>query len=186
MSSFGAQQANREIWEADPEAQRLQSRIRDMILVIALDSLCITEAVTINDEDKSGDSLLRSKDKIIAVHLFLLDQSDDLAPSSREIATDDLPVWPMPIICLAWAILLWSLPPDLVPASPGYDGPIYQEFATRALQVSSGLFPWLEQVMTGPLFDSKSDGLKEEVLDEGETTRRVVLKGSSKPECCVS
>jgi len=181
MSSFGTDQANREIWEADlgdSEALRLETRIRDTMLVIALDSLCLSEIVAgVEGSEKPEGSLLRSRDKIIAVHLFMLDQSDDLAQNDIDQENTEYPVWPMPIVCLAWSIVLWSLPPDMLPPSPGFDRPIYQEFASRALQISSGLFPWLAEVLQGPLFEAGRHAVSDDLLDEGATSRRVVMKG---------
>lgn len=178
MSSFGTYQANREIWEADPEAQRLQTRIRDMLLVVALDSLCLSEIVTTADGGEPPEgSLLRSRDKIIAVHLFLLDQSKDLAAPSSDQHSEVFPVWPMPIICLAWSIVLWSLKPDMLPPSPGYEGPAYQVFASRGLRLPSGLFPWLEEVLTGPLFAPGRYATVGDAPEEGAISRRVVMKG---------
>ena len=180
MSSFGTLQSNWEIWEAEYEAQRLQIRIRDILLVIALDSMCLSEIIPVAEGTESPQgSLLRSRDKIIAIHLFLLNQSEDLAAHASEPESGEFPVWPMPIICLAWAIVLRSLPQDLLPPSPGFDGPIYQEFATRALRLQSGLFPWLEDVLAGPLFEPGNDEVTGDAPKEGATNRRVVMKGGT-------
>ncbi len=180
MSAFGTYQANREIWEANSDAQRLQTRIRDMLLVIALDSLCISETVASAEGNEPPEgSLLRSRDRIIAIHLFLLDQSEDLVPQSGSDPSDGFPVWPMPIICLAWSIVLRSLQPDMLPPSPGYEGPPHFEFVVRAMKLKSGLFPWLEEVLSGPLFEPKHSAVVGDGSEEGATSRRVVMKGDS-------
>ena len=177
MSQFGTTQANRDIWGTDADAERLQTRIRDILLVIALDSLCLAEIVPATTTEPSEISLLRSRDKIIAIHLFLLDQSEELAANTAEDESEAFPVWPMPVLCLAWSIVLNSLSPEMLPPSPGYGGPIHQEFAIRALRLSSGLFPWLEQVLAGPLYEPGKDELVGDVPDEAVTSQRVVLKG---------
>ena len=177
MSQFGTTQANRDIWGADGDAERLQTRIRDLLLVIALDSLCLAEIVPATTSEPSEFSLLRSRDKIMAIHLFLLGESEDLAANTVEDESEAFPVWPMPVLCLAWSIVLNSLSPEMLPLSPGYSGPIHQEFAIRALRLSSGLFPWLEQLLAGPLFEPGKDELVGDTPDEAATSHRVVIKG---------
>lgn len=176
MSAFGTSQANREIWEGDTEAQRYQTRIRDLMLIIALDSLGLSEIITISDDyEPAATSLLRSRDRLIAVHLFLLEQSEDL--SSTNSGDGGFPAWPMPVVCLAWAIVLNSLPANLLPPSPGYGGPMYYEFASRALRLQSGLFPWIEQVLVGPLLEPNGDMIGGEASEEVVTSQRLVIKG---------
>jgi len=178
MSAFGTSQANRDIWERDAEAERLQNRIRDMLLVIALDSLCLSEIVpTADGAEPSKGSLLRSRDKIIALQLFLLDQSEQLAQADDIPEYEGFPDTPMPIICLAWAIVLGGLPQNMIPPTPGFDIPMYQEFANRALGRQSGLFPWLQKVLEGPLFEPGDDVIVGDAPGEGATNMRVVIKG---------
>ena len=181
MSAFGTVQANREIWNADPEAQRLQQRIRDLTLVIALDALDLSTIVNAEQEQEDGeesvrprDILLNQRDSIISLHLLLHEQSDDLTPRDPEppLGSVGFPIWPMPILCLGWSIVLRSLTPEMSPPSIGYDRTLYEEFADRALRLPSGLFPWMEEVLCGPLFNPGVD----EMDGDLSTWRRQVIR----------
>ncbi|WWD21286.1 hypothetical protein CI109_105770 [Kwoniella shandongensis] len=156
MSAFGTSQANRDIWENDGEAQRLAIRIRDLMVIIALESLCLGQVVSPVDPINEYDStLLQTKEKIQSVHEFLVDYSNDLSPRYPEPAPGSLPlpIWPMAIICLSWAIILRSIPEDKVPS--GGDGTVnWQDMTIRALRLPSGLFPWLEEILSGSLLQS--------------------------------
>ncbi|WVQ93092.1 hypothetical protein IAU59_000156 [Kwoniella sp. CBS 9459] len=176
MSAFGTSQANREIWETDGEAQRLSFRIRDLMVIIALEALCLGQVVAPSDSmEESDNALLQSKEKIDSVHQFLVNYSGDLAPHHPEFAPGSvpLPIWPMPIICLAWAIILRSIPQDKAPASG--DGSVtWQDMTIRALRLPSGLFPWLETVLSGPLLESTRDvALGDGAADVGLYHRKV-------------
>ncbi|WRT69208.1 uncharacterized protein IL334_006192 [Kwoniella shivajii] len=159
MSSFGTSQANREIWENDMECQKISIRIRDLILLISLEALCLSQVVSPSEPIEEIDgTLLQNKQKVLSVHEFLADYSSDLAPHYPEYEPGavPLPIWPMSIICLAWAIIIRSLPSDIAPA--GGDGVItWQDMAIRALRLPSGLFPWLEVILSGPLLGSTRD-----------------------------
>ncbi|OCF35692.1 nuclear pore complex protein Nup188 [Kwoniella heveanensis BCC8398] len=159
MSAFGTSQANREIWDTDAEGQRLSIRIRDLMVIIAVEALCLGQVVAPSDSiEESDNTLLQAKDKIASVHQFLVDYSGDLSPHYPEFEPGSvpLPIWPMPIICLAWAIVLRSMPQDKVP--PGGEASVtWQDMTIRALRLPSGLFPWLETVLSGPLLESTRD-----------------------------
>jgi len=186
-SGFGTSQLNRDIIDSDPECQRLQARIRDSTLLIALEAMCLTSIVEIPqvDEDEEEDgmyedtrgngTLLKSKDSILGLNLFLLEKSEDLAANAigEEGKEVGLASWPISVLCLAWSVVLRSLPAELQPSSLGYQEEMYVEFATRALKLRSGLFPWLEWILLGPLFSTS------EVVEGLDMARRKVVKGES-------
>ncbi|WVW79510.1 hypothetical protein I302_101479 [Kwoniella bestiolae CBS 10118] len=158
MSSFGTSQSNREIWETDIECQRISTRIRDLMVILSLESLCLNQIVSPVEEHEALDTILQNREKIESIHQFIVDYSDDLIPHYPEpaLSSTPLPIWPMSIICLAWAIILRSLPLDKAPK--GGDGSVtWQDMAIRALRLPSGLFPWLEVILSGPLLDSTRD-----------------------------
>jgi nuclear pore complex protein Nup188 len=176
MSSFGTSQANREVWELEPECQRLISRIRDLTLVIAIEAMSLATILTPSGDPPAPGTLLTSRDALFNTHVFILEQSEDLTQQSPEPGQSDFPVWPMAVICLGWAIALRSLSQELAPPAPGYDGNAYQEMAKRALRLPSGLFPWLEDVLTGPLFQERELAFDDPTNDPA-THRRKVVKG---------
>jgi nuclear pore complex protein Nup188 len=99
MSSFGTSQSNREVWEQEPECQRLQTRIRDLTLVIAIEAMCLATILTAGGDPPAQGTLLTSQDTLFNMHIFLLEQSDDLAAQFPELEEWDFPVWPMSIRC---------------------------------------------------------------------------------------
>ncbi|KAK6906170.1 hypothetical protein I203_100154 [Kwoniella mangroviensis CBS 8507] len=158
MSSFGTSQSNREIWENDMECQRISIRIRDLMVIIGLESLCLNQIVSPVAENEAFETMLQNKEKIESIHQFMIDYSDDLIPHypEPELSSTPLPIWPMSIICLAWAIILRSLPSDKAPLSG--DGSVtWQDMAIRALRLPSGLFLWLEVILSGPLLEFTRD-----------------------------
>ena len=187
-SAFGTVQSNREIWNSDAEAQKLQQRIRDVTLVIALEALCLSAIVTPSTSDdlmadeQHQETLVKSRDTIGTLDRLIFAESSDLVRQSPEpdLDTVNLPVWPMPVVCLAWSIVLRSLPRELQPASFGYaeSSSNYEEFARRALRLPSGLFPWLEETLTGPLFGETDVGEENRLSNELTTWRRKVIKGA--------
>ena len=188
-SAFGTIQANREIWNSDAEAQKLQQRIRDLTLVIALEALCLSAIVTpstsddLMTEEQHQGTVLKSRDAIGTLDRLIFAESSDLARRSPEPGLDtvNLPVWPMPVICLAWSIVLRSLPSELQPASFGYSesSSNYEEFARRAIRLPSGLFPWLEEVLTGPLLGERDSEDETRLSKEMTTWQRKVVKGAT-------
>jgi nuclear pore complex protein Nup188 len=198
LSSFGTAQANGEIWEADAECQRLQLRIRDLLLVIAVEALCLAQIVSPEADDDSsstfGATLLHSRDRIHAVHQFIMEQSEDLdAPLDHEHELV-FPAWPMPVLCLAWAVVLRSLPANLQPPSGDYfqldttdmdadEHVVYLGAASRALRISSGLFPWLEVVLDGPLFEASKDAFSGDLAVDMAALRRSPIKGELRQLC---
>nr|ODO03849.1 nuclear pore complex protein Nup188 [Cryptococcus depauperatus CBS 7855] len=165
MSSFGTLQVNREIWEEDPAAQHTALIIRDLMVIITIESLCLGQIISPPDPSEGiTDTLLQSKQTIASVHDFLSENSNDLTPHYPEppLGTAPLPLWPMPIICLVWAIIIRSLPQDMVPATEK-NSVTWQDMAIRALRLPSGLFPWMETIFSGPLMENQ-DGKFEEGL----------------------
>lgn len=158
MSDFATEQANREIW--DSECHRLASRIRDIALLIVVESLGLSNIVTPGEDIPSA--LRESKDSILSLHLFINDQTSELSSIPSEPINSPSPT---PIISLAWAIFLHSLPPDRTPPNHGYQGLAWQEMSARA--INSNLFSWLENILVGTLFSSS---------DRSETSRRKVMK----------
>ncbi|WWC91063.1 uncharacterized protein L201_006004 [Kwoniella dendrophila CBS 6074] len=161
MSSFGSSQSNREIWENDIECQKISIRIRDLMVIIGIESLCLSQIVSPSEPiEVIHGTLLQSKDNISSIHQFIVDCSNDLTPHypEPEPGSIPLPIWPMPIICLAWSIILRSLPQDRIPSNQDRNDPVtWQDMAIRALRLPSGLFPWLEVILSGPLPDSSKD-----------------------------
>lgn len=187
LSGFGTAQANEAVFEHDAECERLKLRIRDLVTVIAVEALCLAQIVSPEGEGEAGDNtfgatLLHSSDRIFAVHSFLMEESDGL-----EEATDVFPPWPMAILCLAWAVVLRSLPANLQPPTSDYfqvdtaemaDEPLaYIGMANRALRLSSGLFPWLEVILEGPLFEGVKDAVSGDLAVDLAALRRSPLKG---------
>lgn len=166
MSSFGTIQANKEIWETDVECQRLQIRIRDIMVVIAVESLGLAQIVS---EVQYRNTLLQSRDGIHSVHNFISNNSSHLAsghPGSEPT--------PIAIICLTWSIILQALPDELLPPSDtSGDESVAMQMASRALRLRSAFFPWLEEILSGPLFEPSKD-----TAEEGDMAfRRNVIKG---------
>lgn len=180
LSGFGTSQANREVWEADAECQRLSTRIRDMTLLLAIEAMCLNMVVSPGGEINTEGTLLSSRDGIFSLHLFLLEHSDALQPLHPEPEKWEFPVTPMAAVCLSWAIFLGSLTPELSPPGLGYEGSVQGEMQDRAIRLPSGLFPWMEEVLSGPAFASSDDDDEQEetcALAGDETFRRKVLKG---------
>lgn len=181
MSGFGTAQANREYWESDPECQQSQTRIRDLLVVIAVESLCVGLVVNPGEQGGGEGTLLQSKSHIDFLHQFVLDQSDDLSPrhSTPEARDTTFPQWPIAVICLAWSIVLRSLPSDLAPTVSDFEASnIYQEIAMRAFAVQSGLFPWMEEILSGPLFEKAEEVSIALASIQLATFHRKVMKGT--------
>ncbi|WVQ73653.1 hypothetical protein IAR50_003233 [Cryptococcus sp. DSM 104548] len=174
MSAFGTSQANGDIWEENPEAQAIALRIRDLMVVIAIESLCLGQIISPSDPLESADlnTLIQSQKTIASVHDFLVEQSTDLEPHIPEAApgTVPLPLWPMPIICLVWSMVLRSLDPAVAPSSTVDGATTWQGMAIRALRLPSGLFPWVETILGGSLFEGALQGTGGE---EGAFYRKV-------------
>ncbi|ORX39314.1 hypothetical protein BD324DRAFT_588209 [Kockovaella imperatae] len=184
-SAFGTLQGNREIWNTDDESQMLQQRIRDRTLIIALEAMCLSTIVTpLNKDDmdapvvQAEGTLLRSRDAIISIDVLLNTESQNLVPQSPEpdLSSMSFPSWPMPVLCLAWSIVLRNLPNDLQPPPLGYERPIFEEFAVRALRLPSGLFPWLEEILSGPLLTFAEEDEETPLDRELSIWRRKVVK----------
>ncbi|TYJ52049.1 hypothetical protein B9479_007350 [Cryptococcus floricola] len=174
MSAFGTSQANGDIWEENSEAQAIALRIRDLMVVIAIESLCLGQIISPSDPLESLDlnTLIQSQKTIASVHDFLVEQSTDLEPHIPEAApgTVPLPLWPMPIICLVWSMVLRSLDPAVAPSSTVDGATTWQGMAVRALRLPSGLFPWVETILSGSLFEGALQGTGGE---EGAFYRKV-------------
>ncbi|GMK57122.1 hypothetical protein CspeluHIS016_0309620 [Cutaneotrichosporon spelunceum] len=188
MSHFGTRQANREVWDQDPECERLSTRVRDLVLLIAIESLCLAQIVSPEAEDDNtfGATLLHSRDNIHAVHQFIVENSDELSEAHQH-KPGVLPEWPMAILCLGWAIVLRSLPPNLQPPTKDYfqldtndmdtaESMGFIDMANRALRVSSGLFPWLEAILSGPLYETSKDAFSGDLADDMAALRRSPFK----------
>jgi nuclear pore complex protein Nup188 len=180
MSAFGTAQRNRDYLDSDPECQRLQARIRDSTLLIALEAMCLSAIVEIPseedglyDDERGTGTILTSTDGILSLHLFLLDMTSDLGMSPPEEESQGVAEWPISILCLAWSVVLRSLDDGMQPSSVGFEKQMYVEFAERALRFRSGLFPWLEWVLGGPLL-VEVGGVE---VDGLNMARRKVVKG---------
>ena len=205
LSNFGTKQANRDLWRGNEPAEQLSRRIRDLTLVISLESLCLwriadgtasqgvptdapisssvqtrDKADTLAEEEQEEPwTILSSEQDLFDLNGFLLQQSADLArtsePNEDGFDPEQIPVVPMPVLCLAWAIVMNALPDYLRFPTPGLQ-PMHQEFAARALSLQSGLFFWLEELLIGPLFIRKADD-DDDNASQNELSRRKVVKG---------
>jgi nuclear pore complex protein Nup188 len=188
MSLFGTRQANREVWDQDAECQRLSTRVRDLVLLIAIESLCLAQIVSPEAEDDNtfGATLIHSRDNIHAVHQFILEYSEELSEAHQPEA-GVFPEWPIAVLCLGWAIVLRSLPPNLQPPSKDYfhldtsdmdsaEITSFIDMANRALRISSGLFPWLEAILVGPLYETSKDAFSGDLADDMAALRRSPFK----------
>lgn len=157
QSGFGTQQANTDVWEEDAQCRDLQLRIRDLLVLIVVDSLCLSTVLergliagTNREEEPANDpTVLASKDQLFALHLFLGPASDALERGELTSA--------FPPVLAAWAAILRATPDDRRPPNAGYEGDLWQVMLTRALQSGSGLMFWLRQIVSGPLFADVND-----------------------------
>lgn len=133
MSDFGQMQANRETWDNDADCQKLSIQIRDCLIIIALESLCLAQVVA---ETPIHGTLLQDRDRIHSVHRFIAEQPGE---------------GPIAMIFLAWSVALHALPDELLPPETG-DESMATELASRSLK--QGLFMWLEAILTGEEADS--------------------------------
>ena len=151
-SDFGTRQPAREFKETDEPTRRAFDRIRDTLLIIALQALCLRRVVAntgASDEDEVKDedeekTLLASRDDLSSLNMIMLDVSSYLSeskPSYRESL-------PIPILCLAWGAVIYSTPPQLRFQTPGIED-IVALFVERALGAKGFFFPWLEEVLRG-------------------------------------
>jgi nuclear pore complex protein Nup188 len=184
MSSFGTFQANREIWEKDVECNIIVTQIRDQLVVIAVEALGLAHIITNTESEALPGTILQSRDRIYSVHRFILEQSEELDPRGRvsQAEMSSFPTQPMAIVCLAWSIALQYLPPALLPPDMGDldeadESPVYQRIALRALRLQSGLFPWLEELLSGPLLEPSREVMAARAAGGVSIYRREVLKG---------
>ncbi|CAK9779935.1 hypothetical protein CC85DRAFT_277998 [Cutaneotrichosporon oleaginosum] len=188
MSLFGTRQANREVWDQDIECQRLSTRVRDLVLLIAIESLCLAQIVSPEAEDDNtfGATLIHSRDSIHAVHQVIVEYSEELGEGHHPEA-GVFPQWPIAILCLGWSIVLRSLPPNLQPPTNDYflldtsdmdnaEITSFVDMANRALRPSSGLFPWLEAIFDGPLYKTSKDAFSGDLAEELSALRRSPFK----------
>jgi hypothetical protein len=127
-SNFGTIQYYRDVIDSNPECSLLQARIRDTNLLIALDSLCLSTIVEspqhTNDDDDDGmfdepivhSTILGSKDSIQGITLLLNEKSQDLSSERPEIGGKGVAGWPIAVLCLGFAIVLRSLPEEMLPS----------------------------------------------------------------------
>ena len=180
-SEYGTLQPGREAWEQDPAIARLAARVRDLLVVIGLQALCIGQIVrragldTEEDEDEDEATLICSREDISAVNMVLLDHT---IPLSDPTLPNYLPV---AVFSLACSILLNSIPPNYRPPTPGIDLPIEHEFARRAFEPRGEIFGWLEAILSGPLFDLEED--KGEKALQAEYRQRKLIKGHYVSRC---
>ncbi|KAK4685740.1 hypothetical protein P7C73_g4400, partial [Tremellales sp. Uapishka_1] len=167
MSAFGTYQANREIWDLDPDCQRLQLRIRDLLVVIAVESLCLGQVLSGPEADGSQETLLQSRDKIQSVHQFLIEQSE-----AQEISS-----WPMVVVCLGWSIVLQSLPDEVLPTSTNMDASTpFQRMAMMVLSPKAELFAWMETILSGSLFAQAKNTSGGQLANDMSIFRRKAMK----------
>lgn len=170
LSDFGLAQPSRDLWQSSTETTALAIKVHHLTILLALQALALGQVVVkVQDEEEEPvaevKTLLESQDDLFGVNTLLLDISSN---------GTSLPV---AILCLGWAVVLNSLPPERRFPTPGF-GPMQQEFAMRAFGTEAGLLPGLEELLEGPLFkEIGSAGLAEgESLDQ-EIARRKVVKG---------
>ena len=174
-SEYGTLQPGRESWEQDPAVARLAARVRDLLVIIGLQALCIGQIVrragldVDKDEEDDEAALPQSREDISAVNMVLLDHTMPLVDPT-------LPVYlPTAVCSLACSILLNSVPSNYRPPTPGIDLPIQHEFARRAFEPRGEIFGWIEAILNGPLFDL--DDNKTEKALRAEYRQRKLVKG---------
>ena len=149
-SDLGTRQPSREYRDIDQTTTRAFDRIRDTLLIIALQALCLRRvvvSVAADAEDVDEDeakTILASRDDLSSLNMTMLDVSAYLSegkPSYRESL-------PIPILCLAWAAVIYSTPAHLRFQTPGIED-IVSLFVERALGAKGFFFPWLEEVLRG-------------------------------------
>jgi len=176
LSSFGTMQATRQYWEADSECDILQDRIRDNLILIAIEAMSVSSALSPSDPEEG--SLLGSKAHIEFVHQIIIDASEGEYDEDTKIVHHDESS-PISLLCLAWSITLRGLPANLAPSfSQGEDATPYQEIASRAFDGKLALFGWIERILTGPLFASSGDQDINSVPNRKATNRRRLFKGT--------
>jgi nuclear pore complex protein Nup188 len=176
LSSFGTMQATRQYWEADSECDILQDRIRDNLILIAIEAMSVSSALSPVDPEEG--SLLGSKAHIEFVHQLIIDASEGEYDEDTKVVHHDESS-PISLLCLAWSITLRGLPANLAPSfSQGEDATPYQEIASRAFDGKLALFGWVERIMTGPLFVSSEDEDINSVPNRKATNRRRLFKGA--------
>ena len=161
LASFGTVQATRQYWESDSECEILQDRIRDTLILIAVESTGLSSSLAGPSEDDPAQnaegSLVSSKAHIEFVNQLILDASEgEYDEDEKTVRYDDSS--PVALLCLAWSIVLRTLPQNLAPSfSHGEESVPYQEVASRAFDGRTGLFAWMERILTGPLFPESED-----------------------------
>jgi hypothetical protein len=173
-------QATRQYWESDYECDVLQDRIRDDLILVAIEAMSVSSALSpMSSEEGPADSLLASKAHIEFVHQLILDASEgDYDEDTKVVSYDQNS--PISLLCLAWSITLRGLPANLAPSfSQGEDATPYQEIASRAFDPQMYLFGWVERILTGPLFISSDDEDINSVPNRKATNRRRLFKGES-------
>lgn len=179
LSSFGSAQASRQYWEADVECDTLQELIRDNLVLIAIEAMSVSAALTPADSEVGEGSLTSSKAHIEFVNQLVLDASEGEYDEDSKVVRHDT-ASPISLLCLAWSIILRTLPLDLAPSfSQGEDAVPYQEVASRAFNPELALFEWIERVLTGPLFPISEDDDLNSSRNRKATNRRRIFKGTS-------
>lgn len=181
LASFGTLQATRQYWESDAECDALQDRIRDALVLIAIESTGLSTALAgSGDENGMGSSpegaLLSSKAHIEFVNQLILDASDGAYDEdTKEVRYDDNS--PVSLLCLAWSIVLRALPDKYAPSfAHGEDSVPYQEVASRAFDGRMGLFVWIERILNGPLFPESDNEDPSSASCRKETNLRRLFK----------
>lgn len=179
LSSFGTVQASRQYWEANTECEVLQELIRDNLILVAIEAMSISTALSSPDAEVDEASLSTSKAHIEFVNQLVLDASEGEYEEETKVVHHD-PASPVSLLCLAWSIVLRTLPLDLAPSfSQGEDAIPYQEVASRAFNAELSLFEWIERVLAGPLFPPSEDDDVNSSRNRKATNRRRVFKGTS-------
>jgi nuclear pore complex protein Nup188 len=179
LSSFGTAQATRQYWESDVACDTLQDLIRDNLILIAIEAMSVSTALVPTDLGAVEGGLISSKAHVEFVNQLVLDASDGEYDEDTKIVHYDSSS-PISLLCLAWSIVLRTLPVDLSPSfSVGEDAVPYQEVASRAFNSDLALFDWIEKVMTGPLFTTSEDEDVNRPRNRKATNRRRIFKGTS-------
>ena len=180
ISAFGTQQANTEFWENSSECARLEIRIRDLLILITCESLCLGSALSDETDKDVEASLIGDKNRLASLNDFVQSQSLDLdiqgatLDGQEALRASD---WPIAVICLAWAIVLRETPEDVRPTGDEEDACFIM--TRRALAGTSGLFDWLERLLSGPLLEPKREDVGGGIVSNLLVTRKKVIKGTS-------
>jgi hypothetical protein len=170
-SGFGALLiTNVHLVDASTEGSRLRLKIRDQLLIIAVD--CLGLARVLDGAKEPDETIAFSRDTIFSLDTFLESQVSE---------------GPVAIVKLAWAALLRQL--DQAYAPPTEDTPRYQSVASDVLKPSTAVFSLLADLVAGPLLAPPTE-IEDEAELDGSLLRdtikgRLLQSHLTNKQCCL-